>query len=225
MLGSSTYRPRLLRFAFRFPSISSYFYYCYVLIFCCRPIPVFNNLIHLTIQTDQEVEWEALPDLLKNCPNLEILVFEGLHYGDTNQCMDEDYRFKDANKCFEPGADRCVCKPWYGTPLWLSSSPVKMLKVLKFGEITNYRNDMDKQTELIKHFVETMPNLEQVILYYDTPFDSDLSSVSTAFQMLEKVASTKCEIQVISDNISFSTTVHSSSSTSGLAFFKNTFPV
>ncbi|CAH2063577.1 unnamed protein product [Thlaspi arvense] len=42
--------------------------------------------------------------------------------------------------------------------------------------------------------------LEQVILHYDTPFDDDVSTVSTALQMLEKVASTKCKIQVISDN-------------------------
>lgn len=139
--------------------------------------------------------------------------------------MDDDYRFKDTNKCFETGADRCVCKPWHGTPIWLSSSPVKILKVLKFGEITNYKDDMDKQTDLIRYFVETMPNLEQVILYYDTPLDGDLSIVSTGFQMLEKVASTKCKIQVISDDISFSSTVHSSSSTNGLVFFKNTFPV
>uniref|UniRef100_A0A1J3IYR3 F-box/LRR-repeat protein n=1 Tax=Noccaea caerulescens TaxID=107243 RepID=A0A1J3IYR3_NOCCA len=196
-----------------------------VLIFCCKAIPVFNNLTHLTIETDQDVDWESMPNLLKNCPILETLVFEGLHYGDTNQCMDDDYRFKDTNKCFETGADRCVCKPWHGTPIWLSSSPVKILKVLKFGEITNYKDDMDKQTDLIRYFVETMPNLEQVILYYDTPLDGDLSIVSTGFQMLEKVASTKCKIQVISDDISFSSTVHSSSLTNGLTFFKNTFPV
>lgn len=198
-----------------------------VLTFCCKAIPVFNNLIHLTIETDQDVDWESLPNLLKNCPNLETLVFEGLHYGDTNQCFDDGYRFKDTNECFVTGADRCVCKPWLGTPSWLSSSPVKKLKVLKFGEITNYKDDMDKQSDLINYFVETMPNLEEVVLYYDTPFDSDLEIVSNGFQQLEKVASTKCKIQVVSDSISFTTTVHSSSSssTSGLVFFKNTFPV
>lgn len=47
-----------------------------VLTFCCKAIPVFNNLIHLTIETDQDVDWESLPNLLKNCPNLETLVFE-----------------------------------------------------------------------------------------------------------------------------------------------------
>ncbi|KAF8085191.1 hypothetical protein N665_0676s0005 [Sinapis alba] len=196
-----------------------------VLTFCCKAIPVFNNLIHLTIETDQDVDWESLPNLLKNCPNLETLVFEGLHYGDTNQCFDDGYRFKDTNECFVTGADRCICKPWEGIPIWLSSSPVKKLKVLKFGEITNYKDDMDKQTDLINYFVESMPNLEQVVLYYDTPFDSDLEIVSNGFQMLEKVGSTKCKIQVVSDNISFSSTVYSSPATSGLVFFKNTFPV
>ncbi|XP_056846936.1 F-box/LRR-repeat protein At3g59190-like [Raphanus sativus] len=196
-----------------------------VLTFCCKEIPVFNNLIHLTIETDQDVDWESLPNLLKNCPNIETLVFEGLHYGDTNQCEDDGYRFKDTNECFVTGADRCVCKPWLGTPSWLSSSPVKKLKVLKFGEITNRKDDMDKQTDLINYFVETMPNLEEVVLYYDTPFDSDLEIVSNEFQQLEKVASTKCKIQVISDNISISTTVYSTQATSRLAFFKNRFPV
>ncbi|CAA7017025.1 unnamed protein product [Microthlaspi erraticum] len=197
-----------------------------VLIFCCKAIPVFNNVTHLTIETDQEVEWEALPSLLKNCPNLETLVLEGLHYGDTNQCMDDDYKFKDTNKCYETGADRCSCKPWYGVPLWLTSSPVRTIKVLKFGGFTSHVDDMEKQMDLIKHLVETMGNLEQVVIYYDTPIDGDLSTVSTAFHMLDKVASAKCKIQVISDNISFSSTVHSSSSsTSGLVFFETTFPV
>ncbi|KAF8110717.1 hypothetical protein N665_0079s0033 [Sinapis alba] len=196
-----------------------------VLTFCCKAIPVFKNLMHLTVQTDQEVDRELMPNLLKNCPNLETLVFEGLHYGDTNQCQDDRYRFKETNKCWDGDGNRCLCKPWEGTPIWLSSSPVKKLKVLRFGEIFSYLDDMDKQIDLIEYFVETMTNLEEVILYYDAPSDGDLEIVSKAFQRLEKVASTKCKIQVISDDISFSFTVYSTSSTAGLVFSKNTFPV
>ncbi|KAG7634967.1 Leucine-rich repeat 2 [Arabidopsis suecica] len=197
-----------------------------VLTFCCKKaIPVFNNLIHLTVETDERVDWESLPILLKNCPNLETLIFEGLHYGDLNQCFDKDYSFKDTNECYGDQGDTCQCKPWYGTPVWLSSSPVKILKVLKFGQISSYKDDMERQTDLIEHFLESMPNLEQVILFYDTTYDDDLKIVSTQLQMLEKVASPKCKIQVISDNISYSFTVYSSSSTKGLNFFKDTFPV
>ncbi|ESQ44164.1 hypothetical protein EUTSA_v10005952mg [Eutrema salsugineum] len=186
-----------------------------VLNYRCNKIPVFNNLMHLTIETHQDDRWESLLDILENSANLETLTFEGLHYKDTNNCQIEEFSCRDTNKCWDYNGC-CICKPWEGTPICISSSPVKMLE-----------DDFEKQTEMIKYFLETMPNLEQVILYYDTPFDVDLKIVSTQFQMLEKVASPKCNIQVISDNISFSTIVHSSSSrrSGGLVFFKNTFPV
>lgn len=102
---------------------------------------------------------------------------------------------------------------------------MKLLKVLKFGEISSYKDDMDRQTEMIKYLLKTMPKLEQMILYYDTPYDEDLIIVSGGLQLLERIASPKCKIKVISDNISFSSNVHSSLTTSGLVFLKNTFPV
>ncbi|KFK35156.1 hypothetical protein AALP_AA5G246000 [Arabis alpina] len=83
-----------------------------VLTYCCKPMPQFNNLIHLTIKTDQDVSWESLPALLKNCPKLETLFFEGLHRKFIN-CGEED---------------GCLCKLWEETPTCLSSSPVKILK-------------------------------------------------------------------------------------------------
>ncbi|XP_010513719.2 PREDICTED: F-box/LRR-repeat protein At3g59190-like [Camelina sativa] len=196
-----------------------------VLTICCKVIPVFKNLIHLTIETDRKVGWEILPSLLVNCPNLETLVFEGLHYKDTNQSEDARYCFKDGNKCWENHEGNCVGTPWEGTPTCFSSSPVKMLKVLKFGEMFSYEDDIERQLEVIKYFLETMPNLEEVILHYNTPYDEDVSMVSGVLQLLGNLASPKCKIQVISDNISFSSTLHSSSSTSGLFFLRNTFPV
>ncbi|KFK22644.1 hypothetical protein AALP_AAs42053U000100, partial [Arabis alpina] len=131
-----------------------------VIAFCCKAISVFANLIHLTIDTDNE----------------------GLCYEDrTNHC-----------------------KPWEVTRTCLSSSPVKMLKVLKFGEIYNLEEGdvMDKQKEVIKYLLETMPNLEQVMIYYDTSIDDDPSILSTEIQKLEEVALSKCKIQVLPDNIS-----------------------
>lgn len=47
-----------------------------VLAFCCEATPVFNNLIQLTVESDEENGWDSLPGLLKNCPNLETLVFK-----------------------------------------------------------------------------------------------------------------------------------------------------
>ncbi|VYS52346.1 unnamed protein product [Arabidopsis thaliana] len=177
------------------------------LLFVVKQYRVFNSLIHLTIKTHRhgEVGWESLLALLKNCPNLETLVFQGLHHKDTIICEE---------------VDGCLCKYSEDIPTCLSSSPVKVVKVWKFGE-KNYNNDMKKQIEQVKHFLETMPNLEQMILYYDTPYDDDVLEVSKQLQMLPRVASAKCKIQGISDNLSLSFSFY----TSGLIFFNSTFPV
>ncbi|CAN6982865.1 unnamed protein product, partial [Brassica oleracea var. botrytis] len=44
-------------------------------------IPVFENLLHLSITTMSECCWRGLVFLLNNCPNLETLTIKGtLHY-------------------------------------------------------------------------------------------------------------------------------------------------
>ncbi|KAL9295513.1 hypothetical protein AtEden1_Chr3g0216531 [Arabidopsis thaliana] len=62
-----------------------------------EPLPVFNNLIQLTVKTDRLVGWESLTALLKNSPNLETLVFEGLLHRYDMKCQ---------------SSDECLCKPW-----------------------------------------------------------------------------------------------------------------
>lgn len=60
----------------------------------------------------------------------------------------------------------------------------------------------DMEMEMIKHFVEKMLNLEQLIIYYNTSIKDDLVEVLNQLQMLPEVASFKCKIQVISDSLS-----------------------
>ncbi|EFH60079.1 predicted protein [Arabidopsis lyrata subsp. lyrata] len=82
--------------------------------------------------------------------------------------------------------------------LHFSDRSLEVVKVWKFGEKSyNYNKDMKKQLEQVKHFLETMPNLEQMILYYDTPSDDDVLEVSKQLQMLTRVASAKCKIQAL----------------------------
>ncbi|VVA92988.1 unnamed protein product [Arabis nemorensis] len=159
-----------------------------VLTFCCKAIPIFNNLTHLTIESNTEVGWESLPNLLKNCPNLKTLIFHGLLHKSTDRC-----------------GDVCRCKPLKDNPTCLSSSPVKVIKIRKFGEI-------DNNTELaqIKHFLESMPHLEQLVVCYDTSIEENLLKVSKQLQKLPTLASAKCKIQVISNNLSISFTLSSS---------------
>ncbi|KFK41209.1 hypothetical protein AALP_AA2G099500 [Arabis alpina] len=161
-----------------------------VLTKCCDATPLFNNLTHLTIESNRKVGWESLPSLLKNSPNLETLVLHGLVHKATNRC-----------------GDVCLCRPYKEEeeiPTCLSSSPVKVLKIMKFGV------EIEKQIEQVKHFLETMPNLEQLILYYDTSFEEYVIEVSSQLQRLPKVASSKCNLQLISDQLSLSSTIPSS---------------
>ncbi|CAH8310535.1 unnamed protein product [Eruca vesicaria subsp. sativa] len=162
-----------------------------VLAFCCKPMPVYNNLIHLTIKTDRDVEWESLTALLKNCQNLETLVFEGLLHRDGMSC----------------GSGECLCKPWEeeDVPSCLSSSPVKILEIKKFGDIGE-DEDMDKMMEQVEYFLETMPNLEQLIIHYETDIDEDVEEVLRQFQMVSREGLSRCKIQVISDNLNLSST-------------------
>ncbi|CAN7052396.1 unnamed protein product [Brassica rapa subsp. trilocularis] len=155
--------------------------------FCCEAIPAFSNLTHLTIESNQEVGWESLPELLKNCPNLETLVFQGLIHKATEKC-----------------GDVCLCKGLQKSSSSLSHCPVKFLKILKFGETCddNDEADMEMEMEMIKHFLEKMLNLELLIIYYNTSIQDDLVEVLNQLQMLPEVASFKCKIQVISDSLS-----------------------
>lgn len=58
------------------------------------------------------------------------------------------------------------------------------------------------EKEQIKYFLETMPNLEQVIKYYNTATDEDVIEISTQLQMLvSKVASSKCVVQMVSSSL------------------------
>lgn len=191
-----------------------------VLTLCCKAIPTFNKLTHLTIESNTEIGWESLPNLLMNCPNLKTLIFHVQIKPSKTSCDTFFSREKQLNitfsillqgllhKATDRCGDVCRCKPPENIPTYcLSSSPVKVLKILMFGEI-------DDKTELeqIKHFLESMPHLEQLIIYCDKSIDGNLVKVSKQLQEIPRVASAKCKIQVISDNLNLSFTVPSSSS-------------
>ncbi|EFH44835.1 predicted protein [Arabidopsis lyrata subsp. lyrata] len=87
----------------------------------------------------------------------------------------------------------------------LSSSPVKVIKILNFGEEdTEFEENVADKIMQVKQFLETMPELEQVMLYYNTPEVEDVMKVFKELQKLPRVASAKCEIQIISDNLNLS---------------------
>ncbi|KAG2324750.1 hypothetical protein Bca52824_007478 [Brassica carinata] len=146
--------------------------------FRCEAMPVFNYLNHLTIESNPEVGWESLPELLKNCPNLETLVFQGLIHKATSS----------------PSLTHCPVKF------------LKILKFGEACDDDDHV-DMAMEMEMINHFLQKMLNLEQLIVYYNTLIEDDLVEVSSQLQMLPVVASSKCKIQVISDSLGLSITL------------------
>ncbi|XP_019087631.1 PREDICTED: putative F-box/LRR-repeat protein At3g59170 [Camelina sativa] len=141
-----------------------------VLTFCCKAIPIFSNLTHLTIKSMQIFEWESLAVLLKRCPNVETLLFKGL----LHHCRDDVYLCKSEDLTF------------------LSTSHVEVVKIFIDDGKT------EKHIEQVKHLLGTMTNLEQLVLYYDSSsFDEDLIQVSTQLQMRASLVSPKCNVQLI----------------------------
>jgi len=103
----------------------------------------------------------------------------------------------------------------------LSSSSVKVIKILNFGDTGDFCQfweieedcefweiveDVADHIKQVKQFLETMPDLEQVTLYYNTPQDEDVMKVFKKLKKLRRVASAKCEVQIISDNLNLSFT-------------------
>lgn len=105
------------------------------------------------------------------------------------------------------GSNKCLCKPFEeeDIPSCLSSSPVKVLKILKFGDVYE-DEDMDKMMEQVEYFLATMPNLEQLVIFYETSIDEDVMEVFNQFRMVSREGLTECRIQVISDNLGLSST-------------------
>ncbi|KAG2273257.1 hypothetical protein Bca4012_086157 [Brassica carinata] len=81
-------------------------------------VPVFENLLHLSIKTNSDDCWRGLIILLNHCPNLHTLTIKGtLHY--------EAYNRSD---CV------CDCLSEYS---FLMSCPVKVLKITEYGGTPN----------------------------------------------------------------------------------------
>ncbi|CAN6905300.1 unnamed protein product [Brassica oleracea var. botrytis] len=156
-----------------------------VLAFCCEATPVFNNLIQLTVESDEEIGWDSLPGLLKNCPNLETLVFKGLVHKSTKGC-----------------GNMCLCKPLKNSSC-LSSSAVKVLKII----LSVHIDDDGMEEEQIKHFLEKMLRLEQLVVYFNESYEPSVFELSKKLKSVSTIASPKCNLQVISQNLSLSSTL------------------
>ncbi|CAN6935394.1 unnamed protein product [Brassica oleracea] len=112
-----------------------------VLSMCSESMPVFTNLKSLTIRSDEDRGWQAMPDLLRNCPHLETLVIKGLVHRVTDKC-----------------GDACDCISREDKGLSLKLCPVKVMNIYGF------RGTM-KEMAMMKHFLDYFPCLKEMRIY------------------------------------------------------------
>lgn len=62
----------------------------------------------------------------------------------------------------------------------------------------------------INHFLEKITGLEQLIVYYTTSYEHAVFELSKRLEKIPRIDSSKCKIQVISENLSLLSTPSSS---------------
>ncbi|CAA7022854.1 unnamed protein product [Microthlaspi erraticum] len=128
---------------------------------CCKTMPVFNNLLRLSIESDKEKGWQIVPLLLNKSPNLQTLVIKGLVHKVTNGCGDvcpcnpskrrkkRKRMMKEEEKEVEEDEDEddtSCC-------LWTCQ--------VKFLEISGYRGTRREHKQM-RHFLGKLKYLETV---------------------------------------------------------------
>ncbi|KAG7650547.1 F-box-like domain superfamily [Arabidopsis thaliana x Arabidopsis arenosa] len=105
--------------------------------FCCNHMPVFNNLRNLSLESDEEKGWQALPLLLNNSLNLHTLSIKGLVHRVTSRCG-------DACACISERKTGMCC---------LSACRIKVLEITGFCGILNLVASVLAMTEVASSVV------------------------------------------------------------------------
>ncbi|CAF2148823.1 unnamed protein product [Brassica napus] len=153
--------------------------------FCCKSMPIFNNLLNLSIESNNQTGWQVMPLLLKSCPNLQTLVFKGLVHKVTNRC-----------------GDACACNPQ--NPSLKNSKKMKKKKKIcclqtcpvKVLEISDYGGCF-QEVEQMRHFLGNLKCLETVKVGVDPDNKGKNAEFLLANLMNLPKLSSKCTIQLL----------------------------
>ncbi|CAA7038040.1 unnamed protein product [Microthlaspi erraticum] len=153
----------------------------------CKSMPVFHNLLTLSIESNEEKGWQVLPLLLNNSPSLETLVIKGLVHKVTNKCGNACVCItqKKKKKEEEEEEEEVCC---------LSTCHVKVLNILAYG-------GTDRELKQMRHFLENLKCLETVMVKVGVEVDrrqdrnvyNNYKRITNDLTMLPRVSS-KCQI-------------------------------
>ncbi|CAN6822658.1 unnamed protein product [Brassica oleracea] len=120
--------------------------------FCCKSMPVFKNLLNLSIQSNKIKGWQVMPLLLNSCPNLHTLVFKGLVHRITDKCGDAcactpNNKHKKKMKKKKKKKSKVISCLW--------TCPVKVLEIVEYG-------GSFQELKQMRHFLGNLESLETV---------------------------------------------------------------
>ncbi|KAF3581071.1 hypothetical protein DY000_02028554 [Brassica cretica] len=150
--------------------------------FCCESMPVFNNLLNLSIESHKKKGWQVMPLLLKSCPNLHALAMKGLVHRVTNKCGDacacspkKNHKHKKMKIVKE---EKLCC---------LASCQVKVLKISEYG-------GSFQELKQMKHFLGKLKCLETVKVCFNANNNNEFLQANL---MALPRASSKCNLQFL----------------------------
>ncbi|KAG7543504.1 Leucine-rich repeat 2 [Arabidopsis thaliana x Arabidopsis arenosa] len=156
--------------------------------YCCYTMPVFDKLLHLSIESDKENGWQALPRLLLKSPNLQTLAIKGLVHKVTYRCGSacactikpkKKYLYKRYEDRSPPSEVEGRCCLW--------TCRVKVLEISGYG-------GSSREVKQMEHFLGKLKYLETVKIGVE---EDNNSEYLRANLMTLARASSKCNIQFI----------------------------
>ncbi|XP_010451164.1 PREDICTED: F-box protein At4g27050-like [Camelina sativa] len=144
-----------------------------VFYFCCDKMPVFDDLVYLSIESDEDIGWQVMPILLESSPNLQTLVIKGLVHKVTDWCGDACACIRMKNMELE-----CI----------LSNCRVKVLEISGYG-------GSFRELKQMRHFLGKLECLETVKIGVEED-SKNLNYLQANVMALPRVSS-KCKIQFI----------------------------
>ncbi|KAF2568622.1 hypothetical protein F2Q68_00023832 [Brassica cretica] len=150
--------------------------------FCCESMPVFNNLLNLSIESHKKKGWQVMPLLLKSCPNLHALAMKGLVHRVTNKCGDAcacSPKKNHKHKKMKIVKEEKVC--------CLESCQVKVLKISEYG-------GSFQELKQMKHFLGKLKCLETVKVCFNANNNNEFLQANL---MALPRASSECNLQFL----------------------------
>ncbi|XP_010451304.1 PREDICTED: F-box/LRR-repeat protein At1g48400-like [Camelina sativa] len=147
--------------------------------FCCKSMPVFSNLLNLSVESNKYRGWQVMPLLLTSCPKLHALSIKGLVHRVTDKCG-------DACACI-PEKKRKILKKDISC-LW--TCQVKLLEISDYG-------GSSQELRQMSHFLGKLECLTTVKVGVKAAADNNNSNLVRASVMALPRLSSKCNFQFI----------------------------